>query len=200
GGGGVGGGEDGGGGSRGGGGGKVPGEGDRRADPAGGARPARRGARRDRRADQRNRDATEYRPARRTERPRCVLEPSVETAQHAFHGKHEERHRDERLGQDGAGGGEGQANAERVEPLSEETAASEHREERDAADDRRQHDRKQRQRAQDRASGKAAACLDPGEGQAEDDGEGGRGERADERQPHGHQGLRLEERGAEIAP
>src|SRR5262249_21593987 len=99
--------------------GEVAGEGDGCAELAERACPTQRGAGSDRWTNQWNRDPAEDSPAGRSECPGRRLEPAVEALQHTFHRENEERHGDERLREHRAGGGEGEADTQRLEELPE---------------------------------------------------------------------------------
>ena len=81
---------------------EVAGERDRRPELAEGSRPRQHGAGHEAGADRRQRHAPEHVPARCAEGARRVLEAGVELAECGLHGEHEERHGDERLGDDHA--------------------------------------------------------------------------------------------------
>ena len=141
---------------------EVAGEGDRRAELAERPGPAEHRAGRDPGRDERQRDPAEGGPPARAEGGRRLLVAGVGAAQRALDRDHQERHRDERLGDDHAGGRERQRDPERaVEPLADQPAPAEHQQQRDAADHRRQHQRHGHQRphqppARERRPGPAA--------------------------------------------
>ena len=138
----------------------------------------------ERRADRGHRHAAERVPARRAQRSRRVLEPRVELAQRGLDGDHEERHGDERLGDDDAGRGERQADVEpAVEVLADDAASTEREEQRDAADDRRQHHRQRAQRAHCGPARELHARQQPRQRHTEQDRQAGRPQRADDREP-----------------
>ena len=109
---------------------------------------------------------------RRAERARRVVEAAVELAQRGLDGDHEERHRDERLGDDHARRRERQSDVEpAVEVLADEAAPAEREEQRDAADDRREHHRQRAQRPDDAPSRELDAGEQPRQRHAEHDRE-----------------------------
>ena len=163
---------------------EVAGERDRRAELAQRPRPAEHRARGDAGRDERQGDAAERRPSAGAERRGDVLEAGVGGAQRALDADHQERHRDERLGDHDGRRRERDRDAERlVEPGADDPPPSEDEEQRDATDHRRQHERHGHQRPQHGPAADRRARQHPGQRDAEDQRDQRRDRRRDQRQP-----------------
>ena len=147
------------------------------------------------------RDAPERRPPSGAERCGGVLVARVDRPQPRFDRDHEERHGNERLGQDRSRRVERELDPEPVvELLPDQARAAEGEQQRDTADDRRHDHRQQNERPHEWAPDEVDAREQPRERHAEDDREPGRPDRGDQRQPQGLAGLLGRQVGPQVGP